>query len=994
MPQKKTTPEINTKDYRHPEEHRINIPPAKIAAEGEVPKVKKARYYYSPHLSPELRFDPTGKADRALKVCEKAAQYLDGEELELLKSAMNAQQPWLEWAGKREEMERGHFEVDPVALHIHERVSAQAIVRAAMREDMQRDLFADPELPYQQEVQFYKHDIDWANRLILGDSLQVMSSLAKRENLAGKVQMIYIDPPYGIKFASNFQPEIGKRDVKDKQDDLTREPEMVKAYRDTWSLGVHSYIAYLRDRLIISKELLSEKGCLFIQIGDENLQRVRILCDEIFGSDNFVSDIILKKGGSTSSDYISNIADHILLYAREKNKFKQKYHDLYDLKEIGEGESTGERYDQAENDQTGERRSLRTEERDNPKSISKKMKVFKMSNPCSMHNNPKHREKPLKVNGQEFFPPSDRQWSSNPDLMYRVINSNRIIPTGKNLAYVMYIDDFPVVPFNNIWTGLLMRTEKSYVVQTAPSVIERCILMSTDPGDLIIDPTCGSGTTSYVAEQWGRRWITIDTSRVAVSIARQRILTARYDHYRLRDEKKGPVGGFLYKSVPHITLKSIAQNTNLDPIFAMHEPILDKALEVCNKSLSKVNDELRQKLSWRFADKQKSEGKRAVTDADRRRWELPGKGETWEHWQVPFDTDPDWPKELIDAVNAYRTAWRAKMDEVNKCIEDNADQEELVDQPETVKGIVRVSGPFTVEGVRPEELSLGEDGVFDPTPNDWEGDFRDEVQNIRAYLSRMVDLLRKDGVTFPNNKHMKFARVEALYEEKTGTFLHADARWEGGDDSHPNNVAVVFGPQYGPVTAEQVEECIRASKRYDELVIAGFSFDAAAAVAIQEAAHPKLKIHMAHIRPDVSPGMDGLLKETPNSQLFTVFGQPEIKVTKLKGGDITVELLGVDIFDPVRGEVCSTGADKVAAWFLDGDYDGRCFCITQAFFPDQNAWEKIARALGSQADLEAFDAFQGTVSLPFAPGKHKRIAVKVIDPRGNEVMIFASLEKD
>ena len=335
------------------------------------------------------------------------------------------------------------------------------------------------------------------------------------------------------------------------------------------------------------------------------------------------------------------------------------------------------------------------------------------------------------------------------------------------------------------------------------------------------------------------------------------------------------------------------------------------------------------------------------------------------------------------------------MDEVNACIAANADQEKLVDQPETVKNVLRVSGPFTVEGVRPEELSLVEEGLFGGTLNTYgtDDDVKEEVQNLYAYLARMVDLLRSDGVTFPNNKHSDFARLDALFEEKTGTPIHAEGIWEGIDESKPNNIAIAFGPQYGPVTAEQVEDLIRASKRYDELVISGFSFDGEAAVVIQEAAHPKLKVHIAHIRPDVSPGMDGLLKDTPNSQLFTVFGQPEIKLKKHGKGEWKVELRGVDIYDPLKGEIQSTKAEKVAAWFLDSDYDGRCFCITQAFFPDQDAWKKIAKALGSQADTEAFEAFQGTLSLPFKPGKHNRIAVKVIDPRGNEVMTFAKLEE-
>lgn len=601
--------------------------------------------------------------------------------------------------------------------------------------------------------------------------------------------------------------------------------------------------------------------------------------------------------------------------------------------------------------------------------------------------------------------------------MHRLARAGRIEASENSLRYIRFLDDFPVQPVVNLWDdtnrpGYI--DEKRYVVQTSGKVIERCLLMATDPGDLVLDPTCGSGTTAYVAEQWARRWITIDTSRVAVAIARQRLMTARFSYYQLRpisaeDLQRKPHGTWLVDPtgqlsgkctfrcmrVPHITLKSIAQNTNLDSIFKKHQPILDRALEDCNKALGQLSNDLREKLQRKLLEKQQREGKRSITDADRRRWNLPKKGGKWEHWQVPFDTDPDWPKVLRETITAYHKAWREKMDGVNACISANAEQEELVDQPELVKNVVRVSGPFTVEGVRPEELSLGEEGFFGGAPEELSGseaaDVRDEVQNVHAYLSRMVELIRKDGVTFPNNKHQRFAHVDALFEEKTGTPIHAEGIWEEADEGNPNNVAIAFGPQYGPVTAEQVEDLIRASKRYDCLVIAGFSFDGAAAVAIQEAKHPKLTIHMAHIRPDISPGMDGLLKETPNSQLFTVFGRPEIELKKHGKEEFLVELRGVDIFDPLKGEVRSTGAEKVAAWFLDSDYDGRCFCITQAFFPDQEAWEKLAKALGSQADTEAFEAFQGTVSLPFKPGKHKRIAVKVIDPRGNEVMTFAKL---
>jgi adenine-specific DNA-methyltransferase len=986
MPKRISRSKPETKDYRHTDEKRKNIPPAKIVAEGEVPKIKKAKYYYSPHLSPELRFDPTGKADRLMMVKEKASQYLTKDETELLDKALTNQQPWLEWAGKKEQYDRGWFGVDPVALHIHERISTQAIVRAAMREDLQRDLFADPQLPYQKEVQFYRHDIDWANRLILGDSLQVMSSLAHRENLSGKVQMIYIDPPYGIQFRSNFQPQIGKRDVKDKAEDLSRETEMVRAYRDTWKLGVHSYLDYLRDRLIIGRELLADTGSIFIQIGDENIHLVRTLLDEIYGRENFFAQIAFTKTRPLGATGLVGIYDILLWYARNRDKIKFK--TLYDAKSAADNPN----YAIVE-EASGHRRRMNTEEREGTAGLGAFGKVLQSEKLASSGFTPTCY---YDINFQgKLYPAKKTSWRTNEQGMKRLIRSGRLYTSGDNIGFVSYLDENPTQSIPNLWADTRGEMQAQYVVQTATKVIQRCMLMTTDPGDLVLDPTCGSGTTAYVAEQWGRRWITIDTSRVSIAIARQRLLTAKFEHYRLRDDAKGPGGGFFYKTVPHITLKSIAQNHNLDPIFEKHETILARALEECNKALAQVSDAVRNRLRMKLMEKQRREGKRAVSDADNRRWDLPAKGEKWKYWEVPFDVDSDWPKFLQDATNAYRSAWRAKMDEVNACIQANAEQEELVDQPEVVQGIIRVSGPFTVEGVRPEELSLGESGSIESAQEDNEEtgglDVRDDVQNLRAYLSRMIDLIRKDGVTFPNNRLRKFARVDSLFEEKTGTPLHAEGIWESVDLRDPNNIAIAFGPQYGPVTAQQVEDVIRASRRYDELVIAGFSFDGEAAVAIQEAVHPKLKIHMAHIRPDVSPGMDGLLKDTPNSQLFTVFGQPEIRILRLGKEQVQVELLGVDIFDPLKGEVHSTGAEKVAAWFLDSDYDGRCFCIAQAFFPDQNSWEKIAKALGSQADEESFAAFKGTISLPFKPGKYNRIAVKVIDPRGNEVMTFRKL---
>jgi len=543
--------------------------------------------------------------------------------------------------------------------------------------------------------------------------------------------------------------------------------------------------------------------------------------------------------------------------------------------------------------------------------------------------------------------------------------------------------------------------------------------MATDPGDLVLDPTCGSGTTAFVAEQWGRRWITIDSSRVAVSIARQRLLTASFDSYKTKDPTAGidatapqnPAYGFHYKTVPHITLKSIAQNQNLDPVFAKHEPILSAALLELNSALANVGalaTPLQTKLVEKLRAKVAAEGARSISDIDLRRWLLPGtssdllnfgtanqrskwkeaipKGLQWQEWEVPFDSDPEWPEPLQRALNAFRAAWRFKMDEINATIKANAEPEELVDQPEQLRGVTRVSGPFSVEGVRPEELALGEDGkLYDPTANSFDDA---GAANADGYIDLMLGLLRKDGVTFLGNRRAEFASLE----KEAGKSFHARGRWKGKEEGAAT-VAVVFGPQYGPINAPMAVDAIESAKglkEINELVLAGFSFDSAAQEKAKAWDSPEMRIHLAHIRPDVSPGMQGLLKETANSQLFTVFGQPDIRVVPADGNQVKVEMNGVCIYNPLTGEISESSNKKVAAWFLDTDYDARCFCISQAFFPDKDAWAKIAKALGSSVSEGAFQAF--TTSWPFKPGKQNRIAVKVIDPRGNEVMAIQTLK--
>jgi len=976
--------DTDIQDYRHDTAKRKNNPPAGLASQGMLREASQQKYAYNPHLPPVLRFDENSEVDKLPELLEKARESLTDDEIKILAEALRHHGPWLEWAGKREAMS---FAAEPVALHIHERVSAKAILRIAARQDIQRDLFADPEQEYREAVQFYQHDVDWSNRLILGDSLMVMSSLARREDLAGKVQMIYIDPPYGIKFSSNFQPTVFQRDVKDRAQDLTREPEQIKAYRDTWNLGIHSYLAYLRDRLIVAKELLTDSGSIFVQIGDENVHRVRCLLDEVFGSENFEALITFRKTSITfATGRLGGVCDYILWYV--KNTEFKKYKQLYIEKEIGGLGASNYGFLELQN---GSWRRLTSEEKSNPNVISKNARLFSAENLMSSGATESCMYD-IEYCGKIYQPVRGKSWKTHRDGLARVMKAGRCTALGDNrLYFVTYFDEYPITKLTNAWYDTRGEMDLSYIVQTNTEIIKRCLLMTTDPGDLVLDPTCGSGTTAYVAEQWGRRWIAIDTSRVAIALARQRLLTATFDYYKLRNELEDLSGGFIYKTVPHITLGSIAQNTALDPIFAKHEPILAAKLEELNRVLKDITPEIRAKLLAKLADKEKQEGRKSITEADKRRWQLP-KTE-WKEWEVPFDTDEDWPSQLQEALIAYRNAWRAKMDEVNACIAASSDGEELVDQPELDRNKLRVSGPFTVEAVQPAEESLDLKSPIDGAPDEMEtfADDRDpstalrmtgthEPTNVEAYLDQMIRLLRNDGVRFPNNKMMKFAELEPL----EGDVLHAEGYWQ--DDDKERWVAVAFGPQHGPVTAMQVEDCLRVAYRrgYDELAFAGFSFDGTAQAVIQDDPNPRVRVHMAHINPDVT--MADLLKDTPSSQLFTVFGLPRTSMHMTEKGKYIVKMEGVDIYNPVDNSVYSAGADKVAAWFLDSDYDGRTFCVTQAFFPDRKAWSKIARALKGVIDEERFESFSGTESLPFPAGEHNRVAVKVIGPRGNEVM--------
>ena len=980
-------------DYRHHHARRSNNPTGGNAAEGKVEPTEKKIYAYDPHRPPMLRYDETGRsdamADRMAALLAKAQApptsegvgSLTPEETALLADALRQGQPWLEWAGKREQPA---FVVDAPAIHLHERISSRALLRIAARKDIQRSLFGESDLSYTQSVQFYHHSVNWANRLILGDNRAVMASLAYREGLAGKVQTIYVDPPYGIKFRSNFQSEIGRKDISDsnKDVDLTREMETVKAYRDTWNLGSHSYLSYLRDRLLVGRDLLCDSGSVFVQISDENVHLVRSLMDEIFGPENFCSLIPFTKTTGFTPKLISNVTDYLIWYAKDRRQVK--FRRLYAEKNpIGD---PSERYVCVETDD-GEVIDLSLAQKKGERPMPQG-RILKLRDVTSQGSG---EDSTIEFQERSYLPPPNRHWSIRKETIPRFLKSGYAYPIGKSLMWKCPLDSFPYRPLNNVWTDIQAMgfgEEKLYAVQTASGIISRCILMTTDPGDLVLDPTCGSGTSALVAEQWGRRWITIDTSRVAIAIARQRIMTFKFDYYKLRDEVNGPTGGFYYATATHVTLGRIAQNTAIDSILDRHEPILAERLAKLNDELDKVSNETRSRLLGKLEAKRKSKSKDGpITDADERRWNLPV--DRWSEWQVPFDSDPDWPEPLKEALIAFRLGWRAKRDEVDKAIAVDAVQEELVHLPEVEKGIIRVSGPFTVEALQPAEESLEEASPVDLLDDELEafGAYStDRAGNAEAYLDKMTRLLKADGVRFTDNVQVGFDRLDRA----SGGILNAAGEWHPeGEGREARNVAVVFGPQYGPITGNQVESALRAAFRakiYDDLVFAGFSFDSAAQAVIQDDPNPKVRCHLAFIRPDVN--LDGLLKETPNSQLFTVFGLPRARLESAEDGQIRAVMEGVDVYNPVKNEVFATGADKVAAWFLDSDYDGRTFCICQAFFPNRSAWDKLGKALKGVIDEEALASFAGTISQPFDPpkGAEPRVAIKVIDPRGNEVL--------
>ncbi|MCX6690698.1 MAG: site-specific DNA-methyltransferase, partial [Methanoregula sp.] len=482
--------------------------------------------------------------------------------------------PQLQWAGKAEHTS---FDIPTVSLHVHERIDPRTIISAVKkRNGGERQIslfeFSGENPPIREAIEFYKHKHNWSNRLIAGDSLLVMNSLLAKEGMAGKVQMIYIDPPYGIKYGSNFQPFVNKRDVKDgKDEDLTQEPEMIKAFRDTWELGIHSYLTYLRDRLLLARELLTESGSVFVQISDENVHHVREIMDEVFGKENFISLVSYATTGGFETSALSRLGDYLVWYGKSPNI---KFRPLFSSKTSHTLKSGDYRYIELKN---GTRRVMTQKEREGEDQLPEGARIFRYDNITSQ--GPSSSDHPFEFEGKVYYPRTGSHWKAEyPKGMEQLKKANRLVGREGSLAYIRYLVDFPVIQLTNMWGDTSVAGQKEgklFIVQTNPKVISRCILMTTDPGDLVLDPTCGSGTTAYVAEQWGRRWITCDTSRVATTLAKQRLLTSLFDYYELQHPEEGVSSGFQYKTVPHVTLKSIANNESASTETLYDQPTID-----------------------------------------------------------------------------------------------------------------------------------------------------------------------------------------------------------------------------------------------------------------------------------------------------------------------------------------------------------------------------------------------------------------------------------
>ena len=790
--------------------------------------------------------------------------------------------------------------------------------------------------------------------MILGDSLQVMASLAQREGLRGKVQCIYIDPPYGIKFNSNFQWSTTSRDVKDGNvQHITREPEQVKAFRDTWRDGIHSYLTYLKDRLIVARDLLKISGSIFVQIGNENVHQVRCLLDEVFGGNNFLSLIPFIKTSSKGAKYLDTIHDYLLWYARDKDNVI--YNQLYKYRSRSSLDSG---YGWVE-ENLQERRLTSKEKREIQKVSGKR---FATSALISQSGGEKSSF-PVECRGNVYYPSRNSFWKTNLVGFSRLSKSNRLVPVKNTLNYKRYSDDFPVVALTSWWGDTkesTFATNKIFVVQTYSKVIERCILMASNPGDLVLDPTCGSGTTAYVSEQWGRRWITIDTSRVALALARARLMGARYSFYILKDTYDGQLKeaeisrslpfhepvfgsirqGFIYNRVPHIMLKNIAHNSEIDVIWEEYQDKMEPIRKQVNTILN----------------------------------------ENWEEWEVPREGKKTWPHEAKELHQQWWDLRMARQKEIDASIAAKSEYEYLYDQPYEDNTKIRVAGPFTVESLSPHRiLAVDEnDELIDSIAEGKAG-----YGEGQSFTQMVLENLKTAGVQQAHKEDkINFASLVPW----PGDLICAEGKYYPGKEETgaQKRAAIFLGPEFGTVARPDLVAAAReaADAGFDVLIACAFNFDA------QSTEFDKLgKVPVLKARMNADLHMADDLKNTGKGNLFVIFGEPDIDILQTEDDKIQIKINGVDVFDPSSGEVRSDNADGIACWFIDTDYNEESFFVRHAYFLGANdPYKSLKTTLRAEINEEAWESLHSDTSRPFNKPKSGRIAVKVINHLGDEVM--------
>ena len=914
---------IEVEHHSHRDETRTNIPPAEA----------------EPDISEEKKKPVPLEYERSIRNTE-----LD---------------PQLVWLGKDEQDQTNLTVMAPPIYgqeKIHPRVLIEDLICQSQKEAEAQgtlDLFGDfnglddPNLRHD----YYNHDQNWSNRMILGDSLQVMASLAGREGYRGKVQCIYIDPPYGFGFNSNFQWSTNSKNVKDgNAAHITREPEQVKAFQDTWRRGIHSYLTYLRDRLIAARELLTTTGSLFFQISNENVHFVRTLMGEVFGEENFIGLIWFRKKTMPLGDkFLENMGDYIIWFAKDSQstKFRRL---LRKIQIAGDFHWNWRQTDPLTRVKLS-RKELADEPPGNP------VRLVSMWPPS-------YSEKDsfsLPFKDKQWAPPSGQCYPTSSERMERIAKAGRLEIEGNYLRYVMKLSDDSTTKINLNWGDTIGARGQRFVTETSPAVIQRCILMTTDPGDIVLDPTCGSGTTAYVAEQWGRRWITIDTSRVALALARTRIMAAQYPKYLLLDSKEGqekeaqlmgkPVTnektygnisrGFVYERVPKISLSSIANNSEIDVIWENYQ-----------KKLQPLQEELNHAL-----------------------------GTAWQEWEIPQITDNSWSEKAKTLHNNWLNLRIALQSDIDESITSTAEFEHLYDRPFEDKSKIRVAGPFTVESLSPHRLVVA--GDIHESNSRQEAQTRANRHLYEAdapdFAKMIIENLRISGVQQANKEDkIEFSAISGW----AGDYICAEGQYTEGETD--KRAALFVGPEFGTIGQADLNAAAREAGRgkFDVLISCGFSYDAHASEINRFADMPILK---ARLSQELRMSTD--LKNTGHGNLFVIFGEPDIEVTTKEDDNLQVSIKGVDIYDPSTGQVRSDDTDRIACWFIDTDYNEESFFVKQAYFLGaSDPYKTLKTTLKAEIDQEAWASLNSEVSRPFPKPTSGRIAVKVINHLGDEAM--------